>query len=346
VEARAAESALELAEVAGPGLSGLDAKLLFGQLEDRHDDLLAAMQWFLDQGRTDEALRLASALAPFWTATARLDEGTAWFDRVLASTGGEDVRRALACIEAAFLEFWKGADDHASTLFGHALEIGRRIGDPTVTAVALTGLARIALRSDVDEARRLCQETLDVTAGTTDRRGRSNAIHVLGVAAQMAGDLHEAKNLMTERMALARELGSYAGLASEAGNLSVVERRLGNLDRADELAREALEIAEQREDEWIFPYLLSSLAAVATERDELDRAATLIGGAEAMMEAQRAAWPPDERPHYEATVAKLTEAMGSPEFERVRAAGRSLTSREAVDLALASTDEFASRDRS
>jgi hypothetical protein len=53
-----------------------------------------------------------------------------------------------------------------------------------------------------------------------------------------------------------------------------------------------------------------------------------------MMEAQGAAWPPDERLHYERTIAKLSDAMGSVEFEEVRAAGQSLASHEAVDFAL------------
>ena len=335
MDARAAESLLDLAEFAGPGLKGLDRKALFAQLEEQYDDLLAAMQWFLDEGRTDEGIRLARSLAAFWTATRRIDEGCEWFDRVLSSAGGEDGDRARACVEAGLLAFWKGADDHASMLHGRALEIGRRIGDPTVTALALTGLARIALRSNVGEARRLCQEALVVTEGTADPLGRANAIHVLGVAAQMAGDLLEARGLMTERMALARELGSYAGVASEAANLSVVERQLGNLERADALAREALEIAQQREDEWLFPYVLSGLAAVATERGECERAATIVGAAEAMIEDQGASWPPDERPHYERTVAKLTDTMGPAEFERLRAVGQSVASREAVDFALA-----------
>lgn len=159
------------------------------------------------------------------------------------------------------MAFWQGADDRASALHSQALEIGRRIRDPTVAALALAGLARIALRSDVAEARRLCREALALTDGTADRLGRSSAFHVLGVAAQMAGDLLEARELMTERIALARELGSYVGVSSEAGNLSMVERQLGNLDGADAMAREALEISQQREDEWAFPYRLNSLCS-------------------------------------------------------------------------------------
>jgi tetratricopeptide (TPR) repeat protein len=135
-------------------------------------------------------------------------------------------------------------------------------------------------------------------------------------------------------MGLARELGSYIGVASEAGNLSMVERQLGNLDRAEELAREALEISIRREDEWMYPYLLNGLAAVAAERGRLERAATLIGAAEAMVEAQGAEWPPDERPHYEHTLATLAEGMDPEELDRVRGEGKTLAPAEAVAAAL------------
>jgi tetratricopeptide (TPR) repeat protein len=335
VDAETAASLLAFAERAGPGLSGLDRKSLFEQLEQRYAELLAALQWFLDEGRTDEALRLARALVPFWNATRRLAEGSEWFDQVLGVSGREDVDRGRACVEAGLLAFWQGDDDRAAALHHSAIELGRRIGDPTVEALGLTGLARIALRSDdFAEARRLCLEALAVSEGKADPLGRSSAVHVLGVTAQMSGELHEAREWMTERIALARELGSYAGLSMEASNLSMVERQLGNLDRAEELAREALDIFRQREDEWAIPYGLNSLAAVARDRGELERAAALIGAAEALMEAQGAAWPPDERPHYEQSVATLTEAMGPAEFERVRAAGHALPALEAVDFAL------------
>ncbi len=325
-----ADAMLELAERAGPQLRGLDPKPLFAELEARYDDLLAALQRFIDEERTDEALRIATALAPFWTATKRLDEGVAWFDRVLAVPGGDGATRGRACFEVGLVVFWTGDDDRAAAYHRGAIACG----DPTAVALGLTGLARIALRTDVEEARRLCVEARDAVEGTDDILGRSSALHVLAVAAQMAGDLEEARVLMTERMELAREMGSYLGVASEACNLSMVERQLGDLDRAEDLARESLRIARQREDEWMVPYTLSSLAAVAAERGEHERAATLVGAAESMMEAQGAAWPPDERPHYEATVGRLADAMGA-DFERVRRKGRALGSDDAVAVALA-----------
>jgi hypothetical protein len=60
----------------------------------------------------------------------------------------------------------------------------------------------------------------------------------------------------------------------------------------------------------------------------------LVGAAEALMEAQHMAWPPDERPHYERLLAVLPDSMGTAEFERVRAAGGDIGTPAAIDLAL------------
>lgn len=231
MDGQAAGSLLEFARRTGPGLDGLDRRALFAQIEERHDDLLAAMRWFLDQGRTGEAIQLASALARFWTTSGRLDEGSQCFEAVLAAPGAADADRGRACFEAGLVEFWRGDDDGARALHRQALQIGRRTGETTVTALALTGLARIALRSDqAGEAQRLCREALTASEGADDPAGRANALHVLGVAAQMAGEFGQAREFMTERMALARQLGQYGGIAAEAANLAMVEHQLGNLD--------------------------------------------------------------------------------------------------------------------
>src|SRR5213076_874855 len=111
------------------------------KIEQRYSELLGALRWFIDERRTDEALRLASSLAPFWMATKRLEEGSEWSDRALASPDGTDAARAEALFQAGLLAFWRGDDDRAFARHDQALAIGRRIGDPTVTAKALTGLA-------------------------------------------------------------------------------------------------------------------------------------------------------------------------------------------------------------
>jgi tetratricopeptide (TPR) repeat protein len=335
MDSRTAESILELAEQASAGATGPNAKASLDLLEDRSDDLLAAIAWFVDADHADDALRLANALYRFWITKQRFAEGAIWFDRVLGSPTGDERLRARAFLNAGFMPFWMGDDERASDLFGQALESGRRLGDAPLTSQALGGLARVALRTDVAEGRRLAGEALAVSDGAHDDAGHSNALHLLGVGAQIAGDLLEARDWMTQRLALVRATGNEFLVASEASNLSMVERQLGNLDAAEALAREALEIGERVGDEFTKPFAISGLAAIATERREFDRAATLVGAAEAIMEAQHMAWPPDERPHYERMLTVLPEAMGSAEFDRARAGGHSMGSSAAVELALA-----------
>lgn len=334
MDGKTAESLLGFAETSRTGLTGFDSKAVLAELDRLYLELLVALQWFIDEGRPDDSFRLAAALVPFWEATKRIDEGDTWFERALAAPGGSALARGRALYEHGLLIFWAGHYERSGSLLAQALEVGRGTGDPTVTALALAGLARIAARTDVDEAKRLLHEALSVTEGTADRLGRSNAMHVLGVAAQMSGDFEEARRVMTERIALAREAGNYATIGYESGNLSMVERQLGNLDRAEALSREAIEIVSRRGDELGIPWMVNGLAAVTAARGDLERAATLIGIADVTIERAGGEWPPDERVQYDGTVATLTARMGTKSFERARARGYSMTTPDGVALAL------------
>lgn len=334
MDSPAAEALLGLAEEASADAAGPDAKASLDRLEERYEDLLRAIAWFVDARRTDEALRLANSLYRFWITKQRFEEGAVWFDRALASPGGDDRLRGKASINAGFMPFWRGDDERAASLFGRALDIGRGLADARMISQALGGLARVAFRTDVAEGRRLAGEALIVSEAAADEPGRSNALHLLGVGAQIAGDLAEARDWMTQRLTLVRSMGNDFLVASEASNLSMVERQLGKLDDAESLAREALEIGQRIGDGFTKPFAISGLAAIASERGEFERAATLVGAAEAIMAAQHMAWPPDERPHYERLLADLPIAMGSDEFDRARSGGLSLSASEVVEFAL------------
>ena len=287
MDAVTAEELLELAEALVPRLRGLDREQAFAQIEQRYDKLLEALAWFVDEGRADEAIALARALAPFWQATRRLEQSSEWFEQALGLEGGDDGRRGRALVEAGFVWFLRGDDERATALYRRAQELG--LAAPTVAALALAGLARIALRrDDLDEARRLCLEAIALSEADVDPAGRGSAAHVLGVTAQMAGEFEEARHWLNVRIESARLDGNYDVLGLEASNLAMVERQLGELDRAEELLREALEIFRRRRDEWAYSFALNGLAAVDLERGEHERAAKLIGAADARVEEQGA----------------------------------------------------------
>jgi tetratricopeptide (TPR) repeat protein len=329
-----AVSLLELAEELAPGLTSPDAGDALERLDAHTDELVAAIAWFVDAGRMDEALRLANATYRVWILKRRFEDGDRAFAVVLDPGTGDDRLRARAYLWAGFMPFWMGDDDRAGSLFGRSLELARELDDAQLTSQALGGLARVALRTDVPEGRRLAHEALDVSQAAGDEPARSNALHLLGVGAQIAGDLLEARKWMTERLALVRAQDNDFLVASEAANLSMVERQLGNLDVAEDLEREALEVGGRIGDEFTKPFAVIGLAAIATERGQHERAATLLGAVETMMEAQNMEWPPDERPHYERMLANLPAAMGPAEFEAARSSGRAMSAPEAVAMAL------------
>jgi tetratricopeptide (TPR) repeat protein len=334
MDAQTADELLAFAEDAVVRMRGADSKAAFAELDRRNDDVLGALGWYIDQGHTDDAMRLGSALVNYWMATKRMDEGSAWFDRILASPGAEDGRRGRASFDAGYLAFWQGDYERSRPLQERAVELGRKANDPTVQALALGGLARIALTTDVEAARRLLREAIAVTDGTDDRIGRSGAMHVLGVAAQMAGDFQEAGQVMRARIALGRETGNMAIVGLESGNLSMVERQLGNLEEAERLAHEGLQIAVDRTDELAIPWMTNAVAAVAAARGSHERAATLIGVADTLMAAAGGGWPPDELAQYEGTVKTCTAALGEDGFERIRAIGGAMTTGEGLAYAL------------
>jgi ATP/maltotriose-dependent transcriptional regulator MalT len=267
-------------------------------------------------------------------ATDRLAEGDRWFDRVLAQDGGDPAVRARAAYEHGYLVFWAGRDELAARRANEAVELARAVAQPTVVALALGVLARIALRTDVDEAKRLLSEALAVTEGTEDTDGRSSALHVLGVAHQMSGDLEAARVVMGERLALGRQQGDTFVVAVESANLSMVERQRGDFERAGELARDALVTFHRLGDALAVAWSANSVAAVAAAQGDLPRAATLLGFAEAGVERAGTQWPPDEREQYDETLSVLRAGLPEPDLESARATGRRLSAEQVLSLAL------------
>jgi tetratricopeptide (TPR) repeat protein len=336
IDSTTATDLLAFIEEVGPTLMGGGSREPLERIEVRYDDLTAALDWFVEQQQQDEALRMANGLYRYWITSRRFEDGARWFDRALSPGAGDEQLRGRAYVNAGMMPFWLGDDERARLLFDQALDIAHRLDDEPLASRALGGLSRVALRTDVAGGRRLAREALEASESVDDEAGRSNALHLLGVGAQIAGDLPEAREWMTQRLELVRRNNEEFLVASEAANLSMVERQLGNLDTAESLEREALEVGGRIGDEFTKPFAIAGLAAIAVERAQFERAAVLLGAAEARMEAHNMAWPPDERPHYEHMLETLPAAMGSDDFERARAIGKALPSDEAIAFALSS----------
>jgi tetratricopeptide (TPR) repeat protein len=334
VDVATADALVEIAEESRAGLRRQEPDA-HRPVEDRYPEIREALDWYVDSGQQDAAYRLASALVPFWISTKRIDDGDAWFESALGTSGGNDTSRARALHDHGYLVFWAGRYDLAEQRFTESLGLAERLGDSSVQALALAGLARVALNTDVDEAVRLLRRAVKVTDGVADSDpGRSSALHVLGVALQMSGDLEAAREVMSARLAMGRSTGDEFVVWVESANLSMVERRLGNLERAEELALQALRIDAARGDEMSIAWTINSIAAVAAAMGDHERAATLHGMASAMLQRAGGEWPPDEREQYNETLDRLTAGLPPERLVTARARGAAMSLSDGVAYAL------------
>ncbi len=321
MEATVAEELLMLAEQARSTMQGAEGATAIARVEQRYAEMPAAMDWFLDQVRPGDAVRLVSALVPFWMATKRIDDGDGWFERLIPRLGSGDRSRTRALYDHGYLVFWAGRHELAEERFDEARSLAHASGDFDLEALALAGSARVALDTDVDQAVRLLRTALEATEGMPESAGRSSAMHVLGVALQMSGDLEGAREVMSERIRVGQERGDDSVVWVESANLSMVERQLGDLARAEALSRDALRIVSGRGDQLAIPWVLNGLAAVTAVKGDHGRAAALLGMAEVMLKEAGGKWPPDEREQYEGTLATLSEAMGEEALARAIGVG-------------------------
>src|SRR5262249_40131240 len=150
----------------------------------------------------------ATALVSFWIATKRVADGDAWFDRALRDSRTGELTRARALYDHGYLVFWDGRYGLAEQRFLHSLELARRLDQPSLQALALAGLGRVAINSDAEKAVSLLREAMSVTSALDDAdEGRSSAMHVLGVALQLAGDFAAAREVMSARLEIGQSRG-------------------------------------------------------------------------------------------------------------------------------------------
>jgi tetratricopeptide (TPR) repeat protein len=303
-------------------------------IEARYPDVVAALEWHLGRGELDAGCRLANALVPFWLGSNRIPDGDAWYTRLLATPGAAADTRALALHEHGYLIFWAGEHDRAAERFRESLELASSLGDVSLQALALAGLARVALYTDPSEAVRVLREALDLTRDLADDDpGRSSAMHVLGPALQMSGDLEGAREVISARIALAERQGNGFVVWSESANLSMVERQLGNLKRAHALSRRAIDTETARGHDVYLSWTLNGLGAVMAAEGDLIPAATVLSAAAAALERGGGEWPPDELEQYNETLVTIG-TLPPEELEQARARGATMTRAQAVEYAL------------
>lgn len=164
--------------------------------------------------------------------------------------------RELDAVEAALL-IGRGRLMHARYLatrvevpeelpaFERAADLYHALGDERGEAEAQfwVGCFHQVVRDDSTSAVPALAAASELARKTGDELTLSYALRHLGIAAQMAGDLADARALLEESTALRRTLGFTAGVAANLVGLIYLAGAQGRTDDARLLADEAAELA-------------------------------------------------------------------------------------------------------
>jgi predicted ATPase/DNA-binding CsgD family transcriptional regulator len=256
VEAQASHEAhaayyLALAEQAEPQLSGPQQLSWFERLEREHDNLRAALSWFLQQGSDGQskelALRFSGALSQFWEIRGYVSEGRQWLERILEISRRErSVVRAKALVGAGVLATLQDDFDQAEALCGEGLALYRELGDRQGSATALSSLGYAALmRGNYAVARAPLEEALALFREVGDAAGSIYALHRLASVLSSEGQYARAQALLEESLVLSREGGDVRGHALTLVLLGLALLSQGDLAQAHARLEESLTISRE-----------------------------------------------------------------------------------------------------
>jgi predicted ATPase/DNA-binding CsgD family transcriptional regulator len=340
---------LAMAEMAEPELMGEEAVTWLAELGREVANLRAALSWAFDADRepSDErvqtGLRLANALARFWDAQGP-DEGRRWLEQGLAC----DVEvpspvRAKALKEAGSVAVYEG-DSRSIPMLTEARDLYTEIGDQPGMLATVHNLGHaLAHHADPETAAAVKAEVETLLADSGDRAVAAHLAHFLGLVAVAEKDLDEMRLRLKEALAIYRELEDTRNVALCLPALGIFTLVFGDFEEAEKLFEEGLAWERRLKYKTLIFFHLMGLAAVATHRDHLRRAAQLYGAGEALREAAGLSPKPFGRITYdfEGYLATVRAGLDEPDFDAAWSEGRAMSLDEAIEYALSAEEPSA-----
>jgi predicted ATPase/class 3 adenylate cyclase/DNA-binding CsgD family transcriptional regulator len=237
-------------ELDNPGTQAQDARLDW--IEAEIDNLRAAFAWSRQCADLGTALRLVSALQPYWLMRGLMVEGRSWFHVILHNEKGDDLDlapevHARALADKAVLDSgWVTADSLPQA--EQALRIARDLDDPVLVGHVLTACAATSAVHG-HSARPYFTEAIGLARSLGDRWRLSQLLGWQTYSAFVAGDPVAARVAGEEGYDLARAIGNdFVMRQCRIWGVGVSQMVEGNLPAAEAELRELTADAEAAAD--------------------------------------------------------------------------------------------------
>ena len=243
------------------------------QLEGDFDNIIAAIDWLLASGRSDDALRMLSSLERFWRAHAHVTEARRLLELGLSMSAELSVSlRADALWTAARLATGQSDWDDAVPLLEEAQRLFRAEGRGRELVFALAELGFIELRrDDAKRAATLCDEALEIARELDDARATSGVLTILSDIARTQRKHDEALAYAEEALALRRTLddGDLLLIVDATYHVGIAGFDGGDFERSANAFGEVLALSRTLGDAIYTAAALCMLGATGLLSDDL-----------------------------------------------------------------------------
>jgi len=314
-----------------------NTRAILDELEADYDNIRTARAWFEANGEIDAELELAAALTGFADTHGHWREELAAAESALARAGGASpAARALGWQALAGAAYCAGDRPRAADAGEQALALHRSVGSDLGASAVLMLLSLLAAEEgDYDRATALEAETRELSARLGEPTHLAAATQNLGLYALIRGDTAQGKELSAESLEAFRELGDERGIISALENLGLAELFQGNLGPARELLIDSLERSQAIESRYGIFNALVALGALSAAEGNAERAAQLLGAADAVREDAGAdRFEALEARLHDETTERARAELGDEAAAAAYAGGRSLSLDVLIDSLL------------
>jgi hypothetical protein len=253
-------------------LRGTSAGEHLARLDAEVDNLHAALGRAVAQPNVAQAVAMAAALGCYWVMRGRYADALDWIDQVLKLPGADAhpalYVRALCAKDRCLWPLGRGAEQ---AVVGVAAEfIARRLGDPVILSQALQSRAHHEIGAERLEAGdALADEALRWAIAAGDDWEIAEASRAKAIAASRVTDLRERVDRAALLLNDVGNVYEHAGLLADAAYAAL---RLGSERDATDFAARASPIARTLDSPWILMVNSGNLGLAALLTGQTDTA--------------------------------------------------------------------------
>ncbi len=255
----------------------------------------------------------------------------------------------VALNERAYVMAYQRDIERARPLFEEGLRLAIDRGDRHGQAnyLGALGLAELHLSGDLKQSMDLTQRSLNLFREVGDLRDIAMQLSNVGTVAMFTGDYQRAEAFLDEGLSLSRHLRDDSHAAYMLKQLGYLALEVADAVLARERFSDSIDLYRNQRQPGHIAGCLEGLAGIAAIAAIGDRAARLLGAAEAWGAQLNQPLRSSERTRHERIVANTRRLLTPETFTRLWDEGATLTLEAAVSLGLEPLPEVSAvRDRS